>query len=54
METLARLRADVGRMVNDLPTHEIEGWQCASDLIQIRAKPPGATPDSRVNPEKET
>ncbi len=40
METLARLRADISRMVDELPTQEIEGWQCASDLIQIGTKNP--------------
>jgi DNA-binding transcriptional MerR regulator len=49
METLARLRADVSRMVDELPTQEIEGWQCASDLIQIRTKSPGEGPDSPDN-----
>ncbi len=44
METLARLRADVSRMVDELPTQQIEGWQCASDLIQIQTKTPRATP----------
>ena len=53
METLARLRADVSRMVDDLPTQDIDGWQCASDLIQIRTKRPGEEADSRDNQEKE-
>ncbi len=52
MEMLARLRADISRMVNDLPTQDIEGWKCASDLIQIRTKISNDTPDSRDNPEK--
>jgi len=53
METLARLRADVSRMVDDLPTQDIDGWQCASDLIQIRTKRPGEEADSRDHQEKE-
>ena len=51
METLARLRADVSRMVDELPTQEVEGWQCASDLIQIGTKTPRPTPDPQTNRE---
>lgn len=54
METLARLRADISQMVDELPTQDVEGWQCASDLIQIRTKTPPTTPDTRQSPEKET
>ena len=53
METLARLRADVSRMVDELPTQEMEGWQCASDLIQIGTKDRRATPGPRPNPKEE-
>ena len=51
METLARLRADVSRMVDELPTQEMKGWRCASDLIQIRAKSPGEPTRAGENPD---
>ncbi len=47
METLARLRADISQMVDELPTQDVEGWQCASDLIQIRAKSTGEGPENQ-------
>jgi DNA-binding transcriptional MerR regulator len=50
MGALAQLRADIAQMVDELPAGNGEGWQCASELIQLRPKG-STTPD---NPEKET
>ena len=38
MASLARLRDDIARMVEELPARAGE-WQCATDLIQIGAGP---------------
>jgi DNA-binding transcriptional MerR regulator len=47
MSSLARLREDVIRMVDELPASAPDGadWQCGSDLIQI-----GAGPQSQHQP----
>ena len=37
---LGRLRHDIQQMVDELPTRANDGWQCASDLIQIGPRHP--------------
>ena len=39
MSSLARLRDDISRMLDELPDRPATGWQCTSDLIQISARP---------------
>ncbi len=50
MGALARLRADIAHMVDELPEPDDGSWQCASELIQLRPK--GSSPPS--NGERET
>ena len=42
MSSLARLRDDISRMLEELPTAPgtPTDWQCSSELIQIAARPP--------------
>ena len=42
MSSLARLRADVAALIDELPASTSDGgeWQCASDLIRIGSGPP--------------
>ncbi len=42
MSSLARLRADIAEMLDDLPGSPSAGWRCSSELLQI------------TNPSKET
>ncbi len=39
MASLARLRDDIARMLEELPAGAGAGWQCATDLIQIGTGP---------------
>ena len=41
MSSLARLREDISQMLDELPASPpvSAGWQCTSDLIQIRPRP---------------
>jgi DNA-binding transcriptional MerR regulator len=39
MTSLARLRADISGMLDDLPGAPSAGWRCSSDLIQITNQP---------------
>jgi len=50
LSSLARLRDDISRMIDDLQAPASADWQCSSDLIQIR---PGAESPNR-NTKKET
>ncbi len=39
LSSLARLRDDIARMIEELPAPTSAGWQCATDLLQIRSGP---------------
>ncbi len=39
MASLARLRADISEMLDDLPGSPSAGWRCGSDLLQITNYP---------------
>jgi DNA-binding transcriptional MerR regulator len=39
MASLARLRADISEMLDDLPGAPSAGWRCGSDLMQITPNP---------------
>jgi DNA-binding transcriptional MerR regulator len=39
MASLARLRADISEMLDDLPGAPSAGWRCSSDLMQITPNP---------------
>ena len=58
MSSLARLRADIAKMIDDLPASGARGadWQCSSDLIQIGLANPFREPptdDKNNNNNKE-
>ncbi len=36
MAALSELREEISNMIVELPTQETDGWQCASDLIQLQ------------------
>ncbi len=39
LSSLARLRDDIARMIEELPAPPSADWQCATDLLQIRSSP---------------
>jgi hypothetical protein len=39
MASLARLRADISEMLDDLPGSPSGGWRCGSELLQITNHP---------------
>ncbi len=39
MASLARLRADISQMLDDLPGAPSDGWRCSSELMQITPNP---------------
>lgn len=56
MAALTSLRQEISRMIVDLPVQDSDGWQCASDLIQIQPANRRATsgPPSPDTPERRT
>jgi hypothetical protein len=44
MSSLARLRADIATMIDELPEPTAGDWRCSSDLIQIRPANPFGDP----------
>ncbi|MDP9388165.1 MAG: heavy metal-responsive transcriptional regulator [Actinomycetota bacterium] len=51
MASLARLRADIARMVEELPVADVAGGQCGSDLIRMGPSRTRATHDDDTQGE---
>jgi DNA-binding transcriptional MerR regulator len=54
MSSLARLRADIATMIDELPEPTAGDWRCSSDLIQIRPAKPFGDPHTDTSARQRT